>query len=69
MERIASLLLAIDPRWEVRAYNTFDLAWSASRLNQFKLEAVMSDALKIAMKEQGFHQYMEAFAQLRDKLR
>lgn len=69
MERIASLLLTINPKWRVRAYNTFACAWSASRLNQFKLEAVLSDALKIAMKEQGFHDYFEAFAALREKLR
>lgn len=69
MERIASLLLTVNPQWRVRAYNTFDCAWSASRLNQFRFEAVLSDALKIAMKEQGFHNYYEAFATLRDKLR
>ncbi|WP_322978963.1 hypothetical protein [Pseudomonas sp. C11] len=69
MERLASLLLAIEPQWRVRAYNTFDCAWSASRLNQFRLEAVMSDALKIAMREQGFGQYLEAFTALRDRLR
>ena len=69
MERIASLLLTLNPKWKVRAYNTFDCAWSNSRLNQFKFEAVLSDALKIAMKEQGFHDYREAFAMLRDKLR
>jgi hypothetical protein len=69
MERIASLLLTINPLWRVQAYNTFDCAWSSSRLNQFKLEAVLSDALKIAMKEQGFHDYRDAFAMLRDKLR
>jgi predicted O-linked N-acetylglucosamine transferase (SPINDLY family) len=69
MERIASLLLTINPRWRVKAYNTFDCAWSGSRLKQFKLEAVLSDALKIAMKEQGFHDYFDAFAALREKLR
>lgn len=69
MERIASLLLTVNPKWKVRAYNTFDCAWSASRLSQFKFEAVLSDALKIAMKEQGFHDYREAYAKLRDKLR
>lgn len=69
MERIASLLLATDTRWKVRAYNTFACAWSASRLNQFKLEAVLSDALKIAMREQGYPEYTDAFAKLRDKLR
>ena len=69
MERIASVLLTVNPKWRVRAYNTFNTAWSASRLNQFKLEAVLSDALKIAMKEQGFPDYHTAFATLRDKLR
>ena len=68
MERIASLLLTVHPQWQVRAYNTFDCVWSASRLNQFKLEAVLSDALKIAMREQGFHDYHDAFAKLRDRL-
>jgi hypothetical protein len=69
MERVASLLLTINPKWRVRTYNTFACAWSASRLNQFKLEAVLSDALKIAMKEQGFQEYSDAFAQVREKLR
>ena len=69
MERMASLLLTVDPSWRVSAYNTFDCAWSSSRLNQFKFEAVLSDALKIAIREQGFHNYREAFSTLRDKLR
>lgn len=69
MERLASLLLTLNSHWRVRAYNTFDCAWSASRLADFRFEAVLSDALKIAMKEQGFHNYHEAFARLRDKLR
>ncbi|MEF8770816.1 hypothetical protein [Candidatus Accumulibacter contiguus] len=69
MERIASVMLTVHPQWRVRAYNTFDCAWSNSRLNQFRTEAVLSDALKIAMKEQGFHDYKEAYSQLRDKLR
>lgn len=69
MERIASLLLSTNPAWKVRAYNTFACAWSASRLNQFKFEAVLSDAIKIAMREQGYPEYTDAFAKLRDKLR
>ncbi|MDO8332930.1 MAG: hypothetical protein Q7T02_03045 [Pseudomonas sp.] len=69
MERIASFILTVEPAWQVKAYNTFDCAWSASRLNQFRDEAVLSDALKIAMKEQGFHHYIEAFGRLREKLR
>lgn len=69
MERIASLLLTLNPRWKVRAYNTFNCAWSGSGLNQFKHEAVLSDALKMAISEQGFPQYREAFAELREKFR
>jgi len=69
MERIASLLLTIEPHWKVRAYDTFRLAWSATRLGERKLDAVISDALKIAMREQGFVEYMEAFGAVRDRLR
>lgn len=69
LERLASLLLVTDSQWKVHAYNTFACAWSDSRLNQFKLEAVLSDALKIAMQTQGFSNYREAFASLRDRLR
>ncbi len=69
MERIASLLLAIQPKWRVAAYNTFDCAWSASRLNQFRTEAVISDALKMAIREQGHPQYFDAYVAMRDKLR
>jgi hypothetical protein len=69
MERMASLLLTLHPSWRVHAYNTFNCAWSSTGLNQFKLEAVLSDALKIAMKEQGFQDYHQAFAKLREKLR
>jgi hypothetical protein len=69
MERLASVLLTVQPQWRVAAYNTFDCAWSGTPLNQFKMEAVLSDALKIALREQGFHQFREAYAALRDKLR
>ena len=69
MEAIASLLLTLNPTWRVAAYNTFDCEWSASRLSQFKLEAVLSDALKIAMREQGFSDYADAFNQIRNRLR
>ena len=69
MERIASLLLTIEPHWKVRAYDTFRLAWSATRLGERKLDAVISDALKIAMREQGFAEYLEAFGAVRNRLR
>lgn len=68
MERLASLLLTVDPKWHGRTFNPFALAWSSTRLNQFRLEAVLSDALKIAMREQGFPEYRQAFATLRQRL-
>ena len=69
MERIASLLLTVNPAWKVRAYNTFACAWSASKLGDNKQDAVISDALKMAIREQGYPQYLSAFAAIRDKLR
>lgn len=68
-ERLASLLLTIQPKWRVKAYNTFACAWSGTPLNQFKHEAVVSDALKIAMREHGFKDYMDAYSAIRDRLR
>jgi hypothetical protein len=69
MERIASLLLTIEPHWQVRAYDTFRCAWSATQLGDQKLEAVISDALKIAMREQGFPEYTTAFSTIRQRLK
>jgi hypothetical protein len=69
IERIASLLLTIEPQWRVKAYNTFQCAWSASKLGDQQLEAVISDALKIAMREHGHPEYLAAFSQIRARLR
>jgi len=69
VERIASLLITLNSNWKVNSYNTFACAWSNSCFNQYALEAVLSDALKIAMREQGFGQYREAFSKVRDVLR
>jgi len=67
MERLASYLLTVQPHWRTRAADPFVMAWSATRLNQFPLEACLSDALKIAMREQGFPEYTQAYAQLRQR--
>lgn len=68
MERIASLLLTIGAGWKVRAYDTFRCAWSATKLGDQQLEAIISDALKIAMREQGHAEYMSAFGTIRNRL-
>jgi len=69
MERIVCLLLTITQSWKVHAYNTFSCAWSASKLGENRQDAVISDALKIAMREQGYPQYLSAYSAIRDKFR
>jgi hypothetical protein len=68
MERIASLLLFLRPEYKVAAANTFQFSWSMSKLRQSPEKAYISDALKIAFKELGFPQYMDAFRKIRQSL-
>jgi hypothetical protein len=64
IERIASLLLSTNKSWKVSSYNPFKLPWSIQHVGKFPFEAVVCDSLKIAMQEQGFSQYLEAFRSL-----
>jgi hypothetical protein len=66
IERVASLLLTTQPQWRTKAYDPFAFAWSATRFSEHPTEAFISDALKIAYREQGFAEYMVAFARVRD---
>ena len=69
MERIASLILKLNPDFKVHAYNTFHCAFSASRLKDFSSDAVISDALKIAYNRNNHPEYIEQFSRIRDKIR
>jgi len=69
LERLASLLLVAESAWKVHAFDTFKCAYSASRLNNFRDESVVSDALKIAMSVQKYDEYTAQFANIRNKLR
>jgi hypothetical protein len=69
MERIVSLMLTINADWKVHTYNTFETEWSITKLGGHKLDAVISDALKIAFREQGFPHYLNTFSSIRNKLR
>ena len=64
-ERIASLVLALEPRWRSVAADPYSMAWSASRLRDYPQEAIISDALKMAFREQGFPEYLQAFQKVR----
>lgn len=68
LERIASLLLALQPHWKTAAANPFNFAWSISSLREFPHKAYISDALKIAYRETGYPQYMQAFSQMRQEM-
>lgn len=67
MERMASLLLALQPRWRSRAFDPFDFAWSMTRFREHPVEAVISDALKRAFRDQGWPEYLHAYAQVRER--
>lgn len=66
-ERIASLLLSTHPEWRAQPYNPFGMAWSISRFRDFPVEAIISDALKIAFRNAGFPEYMRAFSVIRSR--
>jgi hypothetical protein len=65
MERTASLLLATED-WRSVAADPFTMGWSMSRFREYRHEAAISDALKLAHRERGFPEYLQAFARLRD---
>jgi hypothetical protein len=67
-ERLAPWLLTVQPQWRTHAVNPFNMAWSASRLRERPVDAVISDALKMAFKEHGFPQYLDAFVKVRQGL-
>ena len=68
MERAASLLLATQP-WRSVAHNPFGMGWSVSRFREHPTEAYISDALKIAWRDQRYPQYLQAFATIRERFR
>jgi hypothetical protein len=67
LERIASLMLATQPRWRTRAADPFAFAWSMTRMRDYPTEAVISDALKMAYREQGYGEYLRAFSAIRQR--
>jgi len=65
-ERIAPLLLTLEPRWRTAAADPFTMGWSTARFREYPQEAVISDALKLAFREQGFPEYLVAFTKIRE---
>ena len=69
MERAASLLLTTQPHWRSVAHNPFGMGWSMSRFREHPNEAFISDALKIAWRDQRYPQYLQAFIAVRERFR
>jgi len=66
VEGIASLLLSQNI-WKTQACNPFAMSWS-NQLGQFKEQAIISDALKIAMNQQGYPEYAAVYNQIRQQV-
>jgi hypothetical protein len=66
LERLASLLLYLNPGFAVAQANSFDFGWSMSKFRERPTDAYISDALKMAYRETGFAQYMDAFRKIRE---
>lgn len=45
------------------------MGWSASRFREYPAEAVISDPLKMAFRDQRYPQYLEAFATVHERFR
>jgi predicted O-linked N-acetylglucosamine transferase (SPINDLY family) len=68
LERIASVLLASQARWKTGSYNSFLTVWSLSGLRRHRDDAIISDALKLAFREQGFEAYGAVFERIRQRI-
>ncbi|WP_088281752.1 hypothetical protein [Ideonella sp. A 288] len=68
-ERAASLLLTVQPQWRSVAYNPYGFGWSMSRFREHPTEAFISDALKMAFRDQHYPQFLQAFATVRERFR
>jgi hypothetical protein len=67
MERVASLLLTTQPHWRTCCANPFAMGWSTARFREYPIDAYISDALKIAWRDQGYPEYMQAFSEIRNR--
>jgi hypothetical protein len=65
IERVASALLATQPRWIAKAYNPMLLPFSQSPVSGLGAALAALDALKIAYQVEPLPQYLRAFFDLR----
>ncbi len=69
MERIASLLLAVQPHWRSTACDPYaNGLWPHESLRRDPTDAIASDALKHAMRSAGWPEYGAAFGHVRQRV-
>jgi hypothetical protein len=68
IERIASLLLATSNNWQVTVYDPFKLPFSDAKVSRERNGLVQLDALKIAFANNGRHEYLKLFNDIRNLL-
>ncbi|WP_048812068.1 hypothetical protein [Polynucleobacter asymbioticus] len=66
IERIASLMLATNDSWKVRAYNSLDLPFSSAPIANERAALIQLDALKIAYADQKRAEYLSLHKTLGD---
>lgn len=70
IERVASLMLATQSRWQAASANSFRFAWSGfEAFNRDRDLAVISDALKMAYRDKPWPEYIKAFENIRARIR
>jgi hypothetical protein len=67
LERLAPLLLTLQPEFKTAEANSFNFGWSMARFRAVPEDSYINDALKRAYRDTGFPQYMAAFRKQREK--
>jgi hypothetical protein len=68
-ERLASLLLAMQPQWRTAAADPYlHGRWPTEALRADPTDAIVSDALKHALRQQGWPEFANAFGTIRQRV-
>jgi hypothetical protein len=66
IERVASLMLASNNSWKVRAYDPFKLPFAPTWISKERAALIQMDALKMAFAVQGRDEYIQLFHHIQD---
>lgn len=66
IERVASLILATNHSWKIKAYNSLNLPFSNAEISKERSALIQMDALKIAYASQERSEYLNLFKNISD---